>query len=293
MATGRIYLRARFRRSIMLLEAILALLFSVMTIGAVAGLLVNSISRTRRAEHLTRAMILAENKLAELQTGLLDNTQGSEGGFPDLPKFFWSYKFEPTEIPVISRLKITVLYDDPAEGVRVNLYRLFSPMLNMSSTQMQQVASDPSQLQEIAGGSGFSDILGYAEMFPGGDQIVKVFLAGGVPAMTELFNKLISGNISPEQLLQSVEGTEDNGGKSLIDSMAESSSSGKYPAAWTDYDTAGIGRKTTASAPADENKEGRRAATSRPAESSDTSMTRQEALEKIQEMLRRIAGQKK
>ncbi len=295
-----------YARSSILLETILALLFAVMTISAVAGLLVTSMRRVREADYRVRAMLLAENKLAELRTGLLDASKSNEGRFRYPPGFSWSYDYEATEIPDMKELVITITYDDGSEKFKYRLHSLFSPLLHLDSSQLRQLSNDPAKLQSIAGGTGFTDIIGYAEMFPGGDNLLKVFLAGGVPAMTDLFNKLISGRIDPQTLLSSDPNDDEKFKKLLADSLSEESLAGGM-IEWSDYDTAGIGepvknvRNEEGIASVDD--EGKRNGGGKDELSrgrgqvddklSAGPMSRQEAMRKIEEMLRRLATHRK
>ncbi len=289
----------RTMRASVLLEAILALLFAVMTISAVAGLLVTSMRRVRQADNRVRAMLLAENKLAELRTGLLDASKSNTGMFIQYPNFHWSYEYEPTEIPEMNHLVITITFNDGSEEFEYRLHSLFSPILHLDSSQLRQLASDPVRLQSIAGGTGFTDIIDYAEMFPGGENLLKVFLAGGVPAMTDLFNKLVSGKIDPRILMEADANDEESFRDILAQSAGDESVSKLL--AWSDYDTAGIGN------PPDglRSKEGIARQGAQVRDKTNTGgkqdsdkltagpMSRREAMMKIQEMLKRLARHRK
>ncbi len=289
--------RLKVRASI-LLETILALLFAVMTISAVAGLLVTSMRRVRQADNRVRAMLLAESKLAELRTGLLDASKSNSGVFEQRENFSWSYEYEPTEIPDMKQLVITITFNDANEKFEYKLHSLFSPILHLDSSQLRQLASDPAQLQSLAGGTGFTDIIGYAEMFPGGENLLKVFLAGGVPAMTELFNKLVSGQIDPQVLLQA-DPNDEEAFKNILSESSEQGSSSRL-LAWSDYDTAGIGqspeelRSREGTARRDESsKDIGTADGAREDKLTAGPMSRKQALQKIQEMLKRLATHRK
>ncbi len=286
------------RRASILLETILALLFAVMTISAVAGLLSTSMRRVRQADKRVRAMLLAENKLAELKTGLLDASKSDTGVFVHPANFSWSYEYDPTEIPQLKQLIITIAFDDPEDGFEYKLHSLFCPTLHLDSSQLRQLATDPAQLQSLAGGTGFFDIIGYAELFPGGENLLNVFLAGGVPAMTELFNKLVTGQIDPQKLMETNSADEEQ--QSLTDILTQSTGKGssKLPPVWSDYDTAGIGSPPrelrSREGIAEETKTGEGNKPSSSEERLTTGrMTRQQALQKIQEMLRRLATHRK
>ncbi len=312
-------MKTQFKRQIesraaLLLEAILALLFITLTLGAVAGLFSKSLAQVRQSQMRTRAMILAENKVAELQTGLVEFTEGRSGDFDGKPEnFSWEVSFDNSQIPELQRLTVTIRYDDPVDGFEYKIHRLYSPSLNLSAERMKQISTDPVQMQALGGtSSGLQDMIGMLSEFPGGDKIVEAFLRGGVPGMLTLFNKLAGGKITPEELMELLGGGEETGG-SLGSAMTKSSNL-SVPLAWTDYDTAGIGEKPstlppgdlasaeTGDTPGEETGEETNPdeTTTRPSET-DTdapparpgSMTREEAIKRMQEMLRRMANKPK
>ncbi len=243
--------KARINRGNILLETILALLFIVLTVGAVAGLFANSLARVRRSELRTRAMFLAENKLAELQLGLKDMTEGDEGDFNGKPpKFLWKMHFEPLHMlqelsqgQELKRLKITIQYDDPADGFTYSTYRLYSPSLNLSAEKMKEISDDPVKMRAMGGSSeGMENFLSMISEIPGGNKIKEALMRGGVPGMLSLFNKIVGGDITPEDLFEALgeEGKEEN---SLGAQMVKAGQEDNRPEGWTDYDTAGIGEK--------------------------------------------------
>jgi hypothetical protein len=304
-------------RAAILLEAILALLFITLTVGAVAGLFSKSMAQVRQAQMRTRAMILAENKLAELQAGLVEFTEGKAGDYEGKPEnFFWQVDLEPSQIPELQRLTVTITYDDPIDGFEYRIHRLYSPSLNLSAERMKQISTDPVQMQALGGtSSGLQDMISMLGEFPGGDKIVEAFLRGGVPGMLTLFNKLAGGKITAEELLQLM-GQEQEGTSSFGSIMASGSGEASVPLAWTDYDTAGIGEKSSTSQPSglastetgDKAETGEQTdeetTTTKPSgtgsgtETASTpvkpgSMTREEAIKRMQEMLRRMANKPK
>ncbi len=307
-----------------LLETILALLFVVLTVGAVAGLFINSMQKVRQSELRTRAMFLAENKLAEMQVGLVDVTDTSSGDFAGKPaKFTWQIDLEPTQVPELQRLKITINYDDPADGFSIVTYRLYSPGLNLSAEKMKDIAADPVKMKALGSSSGgLENLLSMTSELPGGDKIKEAFLRGGIPGMMDLFNKVVSGKITAEELLAAAVAQKPED-KSFTAMLANSGLEEKKLLAWTDYDTAGLGEnpetttQPTGLASKDDKKtnpttkpgseapevgrpgEARAQAQTGNTTGTDTeatspgTMTRDEAIKRMTEMLRRMANQRK
>jgi len=284
---------------------------------------VNSLSKVRQSELRTRAMLLAENKLAEMQVGLADVTDTRSGDFNGKPsKFTWKIDLEPTQVPELQRLKITIGYEDPADGFSITTYRLYSPSLNLSAEKMKEIAADPVRMKALGSSStGLENLLSMTGELPGGDKIKEAFLRGGIPGMMELFNKVVTGKLSPADLMAAV-GTETTEDQSLSAMMVKGGTVDKTLLAWTNKDTAGLEDKTeTTTQPTglasntDKNNEtnpttkpagpevgrpgeaqaatGTDTNTNADAETSNTSMTRNEAIKRMTEMLRRMANQRK
>jgi general secretion pathway protein I len=309
----------------MLLETILALLFMVLTLGAVSGLYVQTVSKVRSTELKTRAMLLAENKFAELQTGLIDITEGNEGDFGDNPKsYFWKIEYEPTKIPELERMKLTVTYDDEADGFEYVTYQLYSQSLNMSASKLKQIAGDPVKMKELgAGNEGLENLFGSLDALPYGNLIREALLRGGVPAMIDLYNKVASNQISPEDLLALMDDTSGEESQSLSSFLFQATgkdveflAGANYAKTWTNYDTEGVsgeiasskaglargGSKdavdnaTQAAQQGQQAEEGGEATASAeeqtPAETS-SSMTREEAISKMEKILEQLTKKRK
>jgi hypothetical protein len=297
-----------------LLEAIMALLFIALMLGAVAGLFSKSMAEARQVQMRTRAILLAENKLAELQTGLEEYAEADAGDYDGKPeKFSWEVKFENSQSSAeLKRLTVTIYYDDPTDGFEYSIHRLYSPSLNLSAEQMKQISADPVQIQALGGtSSGLQDMLSMLSEFTGGDKILQAFLKGGVPAMLNLYNKLASGKLSADELLALLSSEEDSSSGSSVSSVVASSDGETVPDLWTNYDTAGIEDETTTTqstevASTDTDESTTEDSTTTQAASTDTSsdtsssssssnsgsMTRDEAIKRMQEILRRMANKK-
>jgi hypothetical protein len=265
-------------------------------------------------------MLLAETKLAELQTGIVDVSEGDSGDFNGKPaNFSWAITEDPTDVSELKRLKISITYTDTTDGFTYDEYRLYSPSLNLSAEKMKDISNDPVQMQSLGGSSAMIQTL--TEMlseYPGGDKIMSILLRGGVPSMMALYSKLLGGSVSADQLLALL-GGDDSSGSSLESTVADSTSSetsGGEP--WTNYDTAGTGEKPTTqssqSSTETASNDDKSTTTTNPSDSTGTktgsdqtaqtgskdnasssstgSMTKAEAIKRMQEMLRKLANKK-
>jgi hypothetical protein len=232
---------------------------------------------------------------------------------------------EKTQVPELQRMKITITYDDPADGFSLSTYRLYSPGLNLSAEKMKDIAADPVKMKALGSSSGgLENLLTMTSELPGGEKIKEAFLRGGIPGMMDLFNKVVSGKITAEDLLAAA-GAETPEDKSFSAMLASAGVDEKKLLAWTDYDTAGVGEnpETTTQPTGLASKEDKKTAeqdpTTKPAAgepevgrpgetpaqagttgtgtetetSAPGSMTRDEAIKRMTEMLRRMANQRK
>lgn len=231
----------KFKRGGIMLEVIISLLFVSIGLAAVAGLMSQSVSRLHRTRLQTRAMLLAESKLAELQVGLHDLIEGSEGDFDGRPeKFTWAIDVEPTEIAELVRVMVTIGYDDPSDGFEVHLYRIYSPSLNFSTERLKEIASDPSALESLDS-PGLYELLSMIGDLPGGEALREILLGGGASEMMRMFGKLIEGRISPELLLELTTEADEISSASAMSELVRSDTSGGSLPTWNDFETAGTG----------------------------------------------------
>ena len=118
-----------------------ALLIIAIGLGAISGLLNRSISQIRQARLRTRAMLLAESKLAEIQVGLVDVTQTESGDFDDHPPgFSWSATLAAAEVQALKTLTLTITCPgDGDEAFDYQVHRIFSPSLNFSHEKLKYI----------------------------------------------------------------------------------------------------------------------------------------------------------
>jgi len=222
------------------------MLIIAMSLSAVGALFSSSLDRVREARLRTRAMMLAETKLAEMQLGLGDITEGTEGDFADKPaKFYWATKMDPTDVPEMNRLTLTIHYDDPGDRFDYQIYRYFSPGLNYSYEALKQIATDPSKLEELES-PGFKELmtmLAESEM-PGGEQLLKALLAGGVNEMIRLYNRMLTGKLSLGDLMSQTQvGLDEDDDEPLAAMLASGAAEPSYGLTWTNSDTAEVDKE--------------------------------------------------
>jgi hypothetical protein len=112
---------------------------------------------------------------------------------------------------------------------------------------MKAIAADPVQMKALGStSSGLENLLSMTGEIPGGDKIKEAFLRGGIPGMMDLFNKVVSGKLSAEDLLAAMD-TETTEEKSFTAMMVSSGTDSKKLQSWSDYDTAGVGDKPSTS----------------------------------------------
>lgn len=297
----------RSARAALLLESILALLLVAISVGAVAALFSESLAKIRQTRLRTRAVMLAETKLAEMQLGLADVTEGTEGDFDGRPaNFAWALTIDPTDVAEMNRMTLTIRYDDGSDMFDYRLWRYFSPSLNYSYETLKDISTDPSRLQEMKD-PGFKELLtlvGESQM-PGGEQLIQALMAGGISEMMRLYNQIMTGQMSPEDLMLQVtmalesEQEEDEG---LISVLAQRGGQGRYGPVWTDTDTAELradselARTDDTSEPPSEEPADRADARETDTTSDDKpdrAMSRQEAIQNIMRMMSRMAQERK
>lgn len=310
----------RLVRAGVLLEAILALLLIAMGIGAIGTLLRSTMQSVRQSQIRTRAMLLAESKLAELQAGLLDLTEQDSGDFDDRPPgFTWSMTVEPTITPELQLVSIDLNYENPTEQFTYSLRRLYSKSLNLSLEQMKQLSEDPSALNSLEN-TGLQELIGMLSEMPNYEQLVQMVMAGGISEMLQLYNQISSGKVSTSDILGMAGDLLGSPITGADETETLAAATLAYPEPWTDDETkeykeypelegpayaggrpdisAGQPRPTgTEVASAD--RPGTRRRPSRDGETSEEirhlanqPMGKDEAMEKMAEILRRMAEER-
>jgi len=308
--TGNLPAPRRACGSIML-EALVSLMLMSICLGAVAGLLSYSTAQIRQARLQTRAMLLAETKMAELQVGLNELMEGTAGDFDGRPPIFtWKVDIQPTDVPEVSKVTVTISYDDGGDQLEYELYRLFSPSLNFSTEKLTEIASDPAELERLDS-SGLGELLPLLSDLPGGNYLKQIALGGGVSELMRLLNKMLGGSISPDLLLALTGESEgDKADTSMAMLISPSNADRANPPAWNDFETAGIGAdpmlaraamtvSEPTSAPATQPSEGGLASTGESETGRESeggvsrSRTREEAINEMMEILRKLARERR
>jgi type II secretory pathway pseudopilin PulG len=294
-----------------MLEALVSLMLMSICLGAVAGLFSYSTAQIRQARLQTRAMLLAETKMAELQVGLNELIEGTAGDFDGRPpNFTWKVDIQPTDVPEVSRVTVTIGYDDGGDQLEYQLYRLFSPSLNFSTEKLTEIANDPAELERLDS-SGLGELLPILSELPGGKYLQQIALGAGVSELMRLLNKMLGGGISPDVLLALTGDSEgDKTDTSIAMLISPSDADRANPPAWNDFETAGIGTdpmlaraEVTASEPTSvpaTQPSGEEEASTGGAETGregtggvSRPRTREEAINEMMEILRKLARERR
>ena len=103
----------------MLLEVVVAIGLLVLGMAVIGAQIQTSLWRTHQTDRLAREVFLAESKIAELDTGLIEPEQEIEEDFGRLfPAYAWRLTLEPTEAEELFFIQLEILYDparDPEE----------------------------------------------------------------------------------------------------------------------------------------------------------------------------------
>ncbi|MDZ4820548.1 MAG: prepilin-type N-terminal cleavage/methylation domain-containing protein [Planctomycetota bacterium] len=100
--------RGRRKRGFTLLEVILALAILVGAIAVIGELVRNGLNSGTRSRELSRAALLCESTLAEVQAGLIPPTSSTTGNFPDEPGWTYSIDSAAGDVDGLLQVRITV-----------------------------------------------------------------------------------------------------------------------------------------------------------------------------------------
>lgn len=103
-----------------LLEVMVALTIVSIVLVAMLGLAQRQILINSHLQQMTRATLLAKQKMAEIETG--QSTDSSQGSFPPPNQdFSWEVNYIPTPIPGVSQVDLSVIWGDEQDNELVTL----------------------------------------------------------------------------------------------------------------------------------------------------------------------------
>jgi prepilin-type N-terminal cleavage/methylation domain-containing protein len=102
------------RRGFSLLEVVLALAILVGAIAVLGELVRLGTTNASSARELTQAQLLCESKMAEIAAGLILPEAVQSVPCEYNPEFLYSIDLQPTEMPGLVALQVTVFQDLPA-----------------------------------------------------------------------------------------------------------------------------------------------------------------------------------
>ncbi|TYO97560.1 general secretion pathway protein I [Geothermobacter ehrlichii] len=104
-----------------LLEIMIALAIVAIALVSLLGLMQRSILASDQAQRITRATLLAEEKLARIEAGI-DSIDRLEGPF-DAPDsgYRWKIALQPAPVPGVRQLELTVAWGDETRNEAVRM----------------------------------------------------------------------------------------------------------------------------------------------------------------------------
>ncbi|WP_172399620.1 type II secretion system minor pseudopilin GspI [Geothermobacter hydrogeniphilus] len=105
-----------------LLEVMIALAIIGVALVALLGLAQRSISTNQRLQQITRATLLAQSKMAEVETGIGNDGSDGEGTFtePD-DAFSWTVRSSETPVEGVRQVEVTVFWGREEKNESVHL----------------------------------------------------------------------------------------------------------------------------------------------------------------------------
>ena len=135
---------ARTRPGMTLMEVILAMAIMLLSLVAIARLVDVGLDRSLDAQFQTRATLLAESKLAEVEAGAV-SVQGGGGAFEDNPDWSWAVESFPYGPPDLYQVTVRVTRTAPGRQFEVSLTQLIIDPAALGSAAQ---AEDPAALAE-------------------------------------------------------------------------------------------------------------------------------------------------
>lgn len=107
-----------------LLEVMIALAIVGIALVTLIGLETRAIGLAERQQRVTQATLLAQEKMTEIETGghSLVGIGGRAGGFASpFELYSWSVALEPTPLPAVEMVTVSVAWGEPSQNEQVEL----------------------------------------------------------------------------------------------------------------------------------------------------------------------------
>jgi len=105
-----------------LLEVMIALAIVAVALVALLGLETRSIEVSARQQILTRATLLAQERLAEIESAATVDAAETSGVFaPPFAEFRWQVQFVATPLPQVRQVEMTVAWGESKRNEEVTL----------------------------------------------------------------------------------------------------------------------------------------------------------------------------
>ena len=137
---------ARTRPGMSLMEVILALAIMLLALVAIARLVDVGLDRSLDARFQTRATLLAESKLAEVEAGAVPIQGGSAGTFEHDPDWDWSTESLPYGPPDLYQVTVRVTRTATGRPFEVSLTQLIIDPAALGSAAQSE---DPTALADL------------------------------------------------------------------------------------------------------------------------------------------------
>ena len=100
-----------------LVEVLIAMAILAIALVAVFQLQSQSVSMAAESRFATSAALLAQNKMAEMESGVSFSGQNQKGDFgPDYPQYTWRVDVSDAKLPQFKKIEVTVLNKDMLRG---------------------------------------------------------------------------------------------------------------------------------------------------------------------------------
>ena len=109
-------------RGFTLLEVMIALAIVSIALIALLGLSQRNILTSERMQQMTRATLLAKQKMAEIEHGIQSGLDANKGSFPSPnQQFNWRVRYTPTPLSGVKQIDLSVLWGEEKDNELVTL----------------------------------------------------------------------------------------------------------------------------------------------------------------------------